>query len=75
MQRPLLSGASRRSALQRPTVGTALRTDHETELDRIRRDTTAAGHHVAAEHAETVRQLRADLSAAAERRATEHAPQ
>ncbi|MDT7698079.1 MAG: hypothetical protein QOJ30_404, partial [Pseudonocardiales bacterium] len=54
---------------------TALRTEHEAELDRLRRDTADARHQATAEHAETLRALRADLSTAAERRATEHARQ
>jgi hypothetical protein len=53
----------------------ALRTDHQAELDRIRRDTADARHQATAEHAETLRGLRADLSTAAERRDTEHARQ
>jgi chromosome segregation ATPase len=54
---------------------TALRTDHQAELDRLRRDTADAQRQATAEHAETLRALRADLSTAAERRATEHARQ
>jgi chromosome segregation ATPase len=59
----------------RDTATAALRTEHQSELDRIRRDTSTAQHQAAAEHAETLRGLRADLAAAAERRATEHARQ
>jgi chromosome segregation ATPase len=53
----------------------ARRTEHQAELDRIRRNTSYARHQAAAEHAEIVGRLRADLSAAAERRATEHTRQ
>jgi chromosome segregation ATPase len=52
-----------------------LRTEHEAELDRIRRDTADIRNQATAEHAEIVDRLRAELSAAAERRATEHAHQ
>jgi hypothetical protein len=48
----------------------ALRTEHQAELDRIRRDAADAQHQAAAEHTEIVDRLRAELSAAAERRAT-----
>jgi chromosome segregation ATPase len=53
----------------------ALRTEHQAELDRLRRDTADARHQAAAEHGEIVDRLRAELAAAAERRATEHARQ
>jgi hypothetical protein len=53
----------------------ARRTEHEAELDRIRRDTSNAQQRAAAEHAEIVDRLRAELTAAAERRATEHTGQ
>ncbi|MEK6443748.1 hypothetical protein [Pseudonocardia sp. T1-2H] len=53
----------------------ALRTEHQAELDRIRRDTADARQRAAAEHAEIIDRLRAELAAAAERRATEHAGQ
>jgi chromosome segregation ATPase len=53
----------------------ALRTEHQAELDRLRRDAADAQHQAAAEHAEIVDRLRAELAAAAERRATEHARQ
>jgi hypothetical protein len=53
----------------------ALRTEHQAELDRIRRDAADAQHQAAAEHTEIVDRLRAELSAAAERRATQHAHQ
>jgi chromosome segregation ATPase len=74
-QRRSLVEDHRTELAARDTALAALRTEHQAELDRIRRDTSNAQQRAAAEHAETVRQLRADLAAAAERRATEHARQ
>ena len=59
----------------RDTALASLRTEHQAELDRIRRDTSNAQQRAAAEHAEIVDRLRAELSAAAERRNAEHAHQ
>jgi chromosome segregation ATPase len=75
VQRPDFGGLAAAKIWRRSRTRRSPRTDHQAELDRIRRDAADAQHQVAAEHAETLRGLRADLSAAAERHATEHAGQ